>query len=483
LLSATPDFYLPEQIPPEERATLRWIHVHWQESGLHLRPPAADSPQHRIYVEDQIWLVANAARTLLRLGLPGSTLCRVDAPPAGAPGLCRVVNAHGQPVNLEQLLTLDDLRGLSAVREWVAAAGRAAEHAPETLFPHLVSAEEALRILKGERPGVHLALSSRGQFATVLENRRVSPFSPQTHLAIVSYAGGLRHDEVTLFLEVPAPDEVDTLAWRLRTVAQRLIGLGLPAAARCIVEVERGELLLSPIGRIRDPQGRPFRPTQLYRLSGVRSFRDVEDLPPLKRPPEQRIFDAEPVIAGEYTLEQALREAARCVECGLCRDICANGIGLATYVEHLKRGDPDTAARDLRERNPGVDLTCLVCPAPCPRGHRRRNQRSEGFPIECRCHPPRRMSFPAVSTFICARSASWTTTDASVVSSSSAPAPAGNAIAAVGRSWKTFPGANSSFRPIRWSFWPWAKNPMWSPCATSRALPSTPQATCAWTPT
>jgi glutamate synthase (NADPH/NADH) small chain len=365
LLSAAPDFYLPEEIPPEERVALRLVHVRWAEGVLHLSPPAADSSQHRIYVEDQVWLVANAARTLRRLGLAGDTRCRVETVPTGGPGAYRVVNVRGEVVDLERLLTLDDLRGLSVVREWVAAAERVVEPVHETVLPRLILADEALRIVVGERPGVHLALSSRGQFAAVSENSRVSPFSPQTHLAIVSYAGGLRHDEVTLFLEVPAPEEVDTLAWRLRTVAQRLIGLGLPAAARCIVVVEKGDLLLNPIGRIRDANGRPFRPTQLYRLSDVRSFRDVEDLPSLKRPPQERIFDAEPVIAGEYTLEQALREAARCMACGLCRDVCPNGVGLASYVEHLKRGDLDAAARELRERNPGVDLTCLVCPAPC----------------------------------------------------------------------------------------------------------------------
>lgn len=364
LLSAAPDFYPTEEIPPEERAALRLVHVRRREGVLHLTPPPADSPQHRIYVEDQVWLLANAARTLRRLGIAPDTPCRVEATFAAPPGSFRVVNVRGEPVNLERPLTLDELRGLSVVREWAPAAP-ALEPAHEALLPRLVSEEEALRIASGERPGLHLALSSRGQFAAVSENSRVSPFSPQTHLAIVSYAGGLRHDEVTLFMEIPAPEEVDTLAWRLRTVAQRLIGLGLPAAARCIVAVEKGELLLNPIGRIRDHNGRPFRPTQLYRLSDVRSFRDVEDLPSLKRPPEERIFDAEPVIAGDYTLEQALREAARCMECGLCRDICPNGVGLATYVEHLKRGDLDTAARVLRERNPGVDLTCLVCPAPC----------------------------------------------------------------------------------------------------------------------
>lgn len=365
LLSAAPDFYLPEEIPPDERAALRLVQVRPSEGVLHLTPPAAESPQHRIYVEDQVWLLANAARTLRRLGLAPDTPCRVEGSFAAPPGSFRIVNVHGEPVDLERLLTLDEWRGLSVLREWAPAAAPALEPAHEAPLPRLVSEQEALRIVCGERPGLHLVLSSRGQFAAVSENSRVSSFSPQTHLAIVSYAGGLRHDEVTLFMEIAAPEEVDTLAWRLRTVAQRLIGLGLPAATRCIVVVEKGELLLNPIGRIRDPNGRPFRPTQLYRLSDVRSLRDVEDLPSLERPPEERIFDAEPVISGDYTLEQALREAARCLECGLCRDICPNGVGLASYVEHLKRGDLDAAARELRERNPGVDLTCLVCPAPC----------------------------------------------------------------------------------------------------------------------
>lgn len=366
LLSAAPDFYLPEEVPPGERVPRRLVHVGRHGGELELTPPHGEVEPRRINVEDQTWLLASAARTLRRLGFRGDFPCRVNFRPSCEPEVSiRIINVRGQPVDLERSVTLDELRGLSTVREWAPPPVRAAEPIQEVFVPRLVSDEEALQILSGHRPGLQLALSTHRQYGTVAQNSRVSPFSPQTHLAIISYAGGLRHGEVSLFMEVPAPEEVETLAWRLRSIAQHLIALGVSASARCIVSVEWGELLLNPTSRIRDQNGRDFRSLQLYRLSHVRGFRDVEDLPALKRPPEERIFDAAPIVSGEYTLEQALKEAARCVECGLCRDICPNGVGLASYVEKLKRGDLQSAAGDLRELNPGVELTCEVCPAPC----------------------------------------------------------------------------------------------------------------------
>jgi len=284
---------------------------------------------------------------------------------SGAEGSYRIVNVHEQPLDLERKVTLDELRGASVLREATPATGRPNEPPHETFVPHLVSEPEAMEILRGQRPGLRLAISIRGQLGAVAQNDRMTPFGPQARLATVSHTGGLRHDEISLLLEVPAPTEVDTLAWRLRSVAQRLIAIGVSAGARCMISVEKGELLLNPCHHIRDHNGREFDPVQTYRLRHVRDFRDVEDLPALKRPPEERIFDADPVIAGEYTLEQALREAARCVECGLCREVCPNGVGLASYVQKLKNGELNEAAADFRELNPGMDLTCQVCPAPC----------------------------------------------------------------------------------------------------------------------
>lgn len=366
LLSAAPDFYSPQDVPAGEWAQQRLVHVSRHEGELKLRLPRGETGQGRLGIEEQVWLLAGAARTLRRLGLGGDLPCRVELPsPAETAAAYHVVNLRGQAVNLQEAVSLNELCGLRAVREWVPSPVEGFQPVHEEVRPRLVSAEEALEILSGKRPGVSLALSTRGQYAAVAESSQVSPFGPETHLGSVSYAGGLQHDDWTLFLDVPAPEEADTLAWRLQGLAQTLIGLGVSASARCIVSVERGTLLLNPIGRLRDQNGQPFLPHQMYRLSHIRNFRDVEDLPTLKRPAEERIFDTEPVLSGEYTPEQALREAARCVECGLCRDICPNGVGLVSYVAQLKQGDLAAAARMLRESNPGVDLTCEVCPAPC----------------------------------------------------------------------------------------------------------------------
>jgi glutamate synthase (NADPH/NADH) small chain len=278
----------------------------------------------------------------------------------------RIHDVHGHLVDLAEPISLDELRGLNAIRHWTkAATTRTRETLAETIPPHLVSEVEALQIICGERPGVELALSTHGQLAAIDEKNPATPFGAHRQLAIVRYAGGLQDEETSVLIEIGAEEHADTLAWRLRSVAERLISIGASPSTRAMISIHRGESLLDPSLRMRVHGSQSYDPSQSYRLSQVRRFRDVEDLPSLKRPPEERILDSDPIMESEYTLDQALIEAARCVECGLCRDVCPSGVGLISYVDQLKQGDLEGAAGHLRDLNPGVDMTCQVCPAPC----------------------------------------------------------------------------------------------------------------------
>jgi len=366
LVTPSADFLPPDELDPRQRSARRAVHIERRSDELELTPPSTSSAE-RIDFEDQVWLLAHAARILHRLGCAGDTWCRTGFQWLSNPGAAyNVRDVHEKKVNLSEPITLDELRGISAVRDWTAHTHHkeAASISDETL-PGIVPEAEALEIISGRRAGVGLALSTRGVCGAVAQTHPTSPFQLYAHLALVHYAGGVEHDKVSLRIEIPVAEEADTLAWRLRHVADQLITIGASVSTGCMISVDKGEALLNPLSRIIDHTGQAFDPSRTYRLSQVRAFRDIEDLPALKRPPEERIRDSRAIHHGEYTLEQALREAARCVECGLCRDICPNGLGLAAYIDKLKNSDVGAAARQLRESNPGVDMTCQVCPAPC----------------------------------------------------------------------------------------------------------------------
>ena len=366
LVTPKADFFAPAGFEPRQRSARRAVHVERHSDELELTPPPA-SRVERVAFEDQVWLLAHTARILARLGCPGDTRCRTMVEVASASGATyQVRNTHEKEVRLDQAIRLDELRGISAVRNWSPLTHHM-ESKPggaDTL-PELVSEAEAQEIISGRRGGVALALSTRGLCGAVAQTHPSSPFHLHAHLALVHFAGGIDHDKISLRMEIPVAQEADTLAWRLRHVADQLITIGASVSTGCMISVDKGEALLNPLSRILDHTGQSFDPSRTYRLSQVRAFRDIEDLPVLKRPPEERIRDSRSIHRGEYTLDQALREAARCVECGLCRDICPNGLGLATYIDKLKDLDVSGATRQLRELNPGVDMTCQVCPAPC----------------------------------------------------------------------------------------------------------------------
>ncbi len=62
LLSAAPDFYSPQDVPAGEWAQQRLVHVSRHEGELKLRLPRGETGQGRLGIEEQVWLLAGAAR-------------------------------------------------------------------------------------------------------------------------------------------------------------------------------------------------------------------------------------------------------------------------------------------------------------------------------------------------------------------------------------------------------------------------------------
>ena len=80
-------------------------------------------------------------------------------------------------------------------------------------------------------------------------------------------------------------------------------------------------------------------------------------------PAEQRVRNFEEVPVG-YTLEQAMTEARRCIQCKkpACIDGCPVGIAIPDFLALIEQGKPAEAAKKIRETNFLPAACGRVCP-------------------------------------------------------------------------------------------------------------------------
>lgn len=70
-------------------------------------------------------------------------------------------------------------------------------------------------------------------------------------------------------------------------------------------------------------------------------------------------------IVKGYSLEQALKEADRCVSCGICIATCPAHMGIPRYIEAIRNNDIEEAFRILYETNPLPEVCGRVCTHKC----------------------------------------------------------------------------------------------------------------------
>jgi glutamate synthase (NADPH/NADH) small chain len=90
-------------------------------------------------------------------------------------------------------------------------------------------------------------------------------------------------------------------------------------------------------------------------------------------PPEERIGSFDEIVAG-YSANQALIEASRCVQCGMCHDACPTHMHAPEYIRAIWRNDPEDAVRQIYRTNPFAHTCGRVCThrceTACSVGHR-----------------------------------------------------------------------------------------------------------------
>ncbi len=80
--------------------------------------------------------------------------------------------------------------------------------------------------------------------------------------------------------------------------------------------------------------------------------------------PENRIDNFDEIVDG-FTPEQAVLEASRCVQCGMCHDSCPTNMHAPEYIRAIWNGDAEEAVRQIYRTNPFAHVCGRVCTRRC----------------------------------------------------------------------------------------------------------------------
>ncbi len=80
--------------------------------------------------------------------------------------------------------------------------------------------------------------------------------------------------------------------------------------------------------------------------------------------PEKRVDNFDEIVDG-FTPEQAVLEASRCVQCGMCHDSCPTHMHAPEYIRAIWNGDAEEAVRQIYRSNPFAHTCGRVCTRRC----------------------------------------------------------------------------------------------------------------------
>ena len=83
-----------------------------------------------------------------------------------------------------------------------------------------------------------------------------------------------------------------------------------------------------------------------------------------ERPPETRSDNFDEIVDG-YDKQQAIIEASRCVQCGMCHDACPTHMHAPEYIRAIWEDDLEDAVRQIYRTNPFAHTCGRVCTHRC----------------------------------------------------------------------------------------------------------------------
>jgi glutamate synthase (NADPH/NADH) small chain len=103
------------------------------------------------------------------------------------------------------------------------------------------------------------------------------------------------------------------------------------------------------------------------------SLFDPERVQMSQASPEERKTSFIEQVKG-FSIQEAGKEASRCLECKLCEEVCPAGMNIVDYVRNLWEGNLEEAVRDIYKTNPLPGVCGRVCThnceSACVLGHR-----------------------------------------------------------------------------------------------------------------
>lgn len=94
---------------------------------------------------------------------------------------------------------------------------------------------------------------------------------------------------------------------------------------------------------------------------------DLVDLvrqPMTEKAPAERIDNYDEIVEG-FDPQQAIVEASRCVQCGMCHDSCPTHMNAPEYIRAIWKGDLEEAVREIYKTNPFPHVCGRVCTHRC----------------------------------------------------------------------------------------------------------------------
>jgi glutamate synthase (NADPH/NADH) small chain len=91
---------------------------------------------------------------------------------------------------------------------------------------------------------------------------------------------------------------------------------------------------------------------------------DLELQPMHEMDPDTRIDSFAEIVDG-FTEQNAIVEASRCVQCGMCHDSCPANMHAPEYIRHIWEGNVEEAVRQIYRTNPFAHVCGRVCTRRC----------------------------------------------------------------------------------------------------------------------